>query len=101
MKKNILQTFEDFLREPISILKKTIITIAGIETEDISNKSISAQKTQDGIQINIVNSAKAYNLLSSVMYKRQINELRHILNDEDKKGAVHKKFTGYKIGTRL
>ena len=99
MKKNILQTFEDFLREPLSILKKTIIHITGIDTSD-NTKSIAVEKTQDGIQINVINSQKAYNLLSSVMYKRQICELRHLIN-ENKTRKIQQKFTGYKIGTNV
>lgn len=100
MKKNILQTFEDFLREPLSILKKTIINITGIDTGDENFKSISVETTNNGIQINVVNSKKAYNLLSSVMYKRQIGELRHLIN-ENKDSEVHNKFSNARIGTHV
>ncbi|MCD8024149.1 MAG: hypothetical protein LUE64_01295 [Candidatus Gastranaerophilales bacterium] len=101
MKKNILQTFEDFLREPLCILKKTIITIAGIETADVAQRSISVQTTDDGnIQINVINSKNAYHLLSSVVYKRQISELRHLIN-ENKKREIYKKFTRPQIGTNI
>ena len=55
MKKNILQTFEEFLREPLSILKQTIINIAGIDTGG-DEKTITVEKTDDGIQINVINS---------------------------------------------
>lgn len=100
MKKNILQTFEDFVREPLSILKKTIINITGIETGDMSQKSISVENTGDGIQINVVNYKKAYNLLSTVIYKRQIRELRHLVN-ENQKSDIQQKFTRPKIGTLI
>ncbi|MDO5437175.1 MAG: hypothetical protein Q4F80_03145 [bacterium] len=100
MKKNILQTFEDFLREPLSILKKTIINITGIETEDAAQKSISVERTDEGIQISVINSKKAYNLLSSVMYKRQVCELRHLIN-ENKTSEIQQKFTQSRIGTRV
>ncbi len=90
IKNNILKTFEDFLKEPLHILKKTIINITGIETADPSQKTISVERTRDGIQINVINSKKAYSLLSSVMYKRQVSELRHLIN-ENKTGKVHKK----------
>ena len=98
MKKNILQTFEDFLREPLSVLKTTIIHIAGIETAVGLEKSISVEHTSEGIQINVVNSNKAYKLLSSVMYKRQISELRQLLN-EDKKSKVYPKLARPQIGS--
>ena len=100
MKKNILQTFEEFLREPLSILKKTIINIVGIETGTMEPKSISVEKTDDGIQINVVNSDKAYKLLSSVMYKKQVNELRHLVN-ESKTSEIQQKFTRHRIGAHL
>lgn len=97
MKKNILQTFEEFLREPLSVLKTTIIHITGIETAVGVEKSISVEHTADGLQINVVNSCKAYKLLSSVMYKKQISELRHLLN-ENKESAVHSKLSESQIG---
>ncbi len=101
MKNNILKTFEEFLREPISILKRTIVNITGIETAEGGNRSITVETTDDGkIQINVINSKKAYNLLSSVMYKRQISELRHLIN-ENKSGEVHKKLTLPQISTRV
>ncbi len=99
MKKNILQSFEEFLREPLSILKKTIIQVTGIETEVGGEKSISVQPMKNGIQINVVNSEKAYKLLSSVIYKRQINELRHLIN-ENKDGKIPDKLALPQIGTK-
>ena len=100
MKKTILQTFEDFLREPLSILKNTIIHITGIETESTPEKSITVENTEDGIQINVVNYKKAYKLLSSVMYKKKVNELRGLIN-ENQKSAIPKKLAQPQIGTLL
>lgn len=100
MKTNILKTFEDFLREPLSILKKTIINITGIESDFTKESSISVETTENGIQINVINSKNAYNLLSTVMYKRQASELRHLIN-EDKTGKVHNKLAVAQIGTNV
>lgn len=58
MKVDILKTFEDFLREPLSILKKTIINITGIETDFTQDSSITVETTNEGIQINVINSKK-------------------------------------------
>ena len=98
MKKNILQTFEEFLREPLTILKKTIITITGIDTQVVGEKSISVQTTNEGFQITVVNSPKAYKLLSSVAYKRHVNQLRQILN-ENSQSEIPEKLTGPQIVT--
>lgn len=100
MKNNILKTFEEFLKEPLHILKKTIINITGIETADPSQKTISVEHTRDGIQINVVNSKKAYNLLSSVMYKKQVSELRQLIN-ENKTREVPKKFALLSAGSKV
>ncbi len=100
MKKNILQTFEDFLREPLSILRKTIINITGVETFDGGGTSITVEKTKNGIQVNVINSKKAYNLLSSVIYKKQVSELRHLIN-ENKKSEIQHKFQRPKIGASV
>ena len=86
MKINILKTFEDFLKEPLSILKRTIVNVVGIESLG-AKKSVSAQINGNTIQINVVNSQKVYNLLSSVTYKKQIGELRHLIN-ENKKSEI-------------
>ena len=100
MKNNILKTFEDFLREPLSILKKTIINITGIETDFTQDSSITVETTNEGIQINVINSKKAYNLLSTVMYKRQASELRHLIN-ENKTSEVHHKLTFPQISSNV
>ena len=72
---NILKTFEMFLSLPVSIIRKRVIQILHVET-DAKNveKSLSVVKDKDGLSINVVNNYKMYNLLSSVMYKRQMYE---------------------------
>ena len=59
----------------MSIIRKGVIQILHVET-DAKNveKSLSVIKDKDGLSINVVNNYKMYNLLSSVMYKRQMYE---------------------------
>ena len=67
-----MDSFEEFIALPLSILKNRIIQITGFRSDFISSKSINVELTDDKININVINSESAYNLLSSVIYKRQM-----------------------------
>lgn len=63
---NILESFEIFFREPLSILKTNIIQIVGIDTDNFFAKdsSVSVNFTKNKTQITVFNNIKLYNLLS-------------------------------------
>lgn len=88
MRNVILKSFETFIAEPLSILRNKIIRITNFKSDFTSSKSISVNVFDDTVQVNVVNSQKAYNLLSAVVYKRRIHELRSIKTDENKTGAI-------------
>ena len=67
-----MDSFEEFIALPLSILKNRIIQITGYKSDFISTKSIDVELSDDTIHINCVNSESAYNLLSSVIYKKQM-----------------------------
>ena len=73
MKSNnkIMDSFEEFIALPLSILKNRIIQITGFKSDFISTKSIDVELSDDTIRINCVNNENAYNLLSTVIYKRE------------------------------
>ena len=73
MKSNnkILDSFEEFIALPLSILKNRIIQITGFKSDFISTKSIDVELSDDTVRINCVNNENAYNLLSTVIYKRE------------------------------
>jgi len=66
-----MDSFEEFIALPLSILKNRIIQITGFKSDFIESKSIDVELDNDTIRINCVNSENAYNLLSSVIYKRE------------------------------
>ena len=70
-KNKIMDSFEEFIALPLSILKNRIIQITGFKSDFIETKSINVELDDDAIRINCINSEKAYNLLSSVIYKRE------------------------------
>ena len=70
-KNKILDSFEEFIALPLSILKNRIIQITGFKSDFISTKSIDVELSDDTIRINCVNNENAYNLLSTVIYKRE------------------------------
>ena len=70
-KNKIMDSFEEFIALPLSILKNRIIQITGFKSDFIESKSINVELSDDTIRINCVNNENAYNLLSSVIYKRE------------------------------
>ena len=88
---NIFQTFELFLSQPLSIIRNRIIQICHVEADgiDIQNK-IQFNLSDESAQLNVYNSPKVYNLLSSVLYKKKRlntqndNKERSIYNERPK-----------------
>ena len=70
-KNKIMDSFEEFIALPLSILKNRIIQITGFKSDFIESKSIDIELDDNTVRINCVNSENAYNLLSSVIYKRE------------------------------
>ncbi len=77
-KNKILDSIEEFVALPLSILKNRIIQITGYKSDFMTNKEINIELTDDTVQINCINSENAYNLLSSVIYKRKMNQRKRL-----------------------
>ncbi len=84
---NIFQTFELFLSQPLSIIRDRIIRICHVEVDgvNVSNK-VQFNLSNESAQINVYNSPKVYNLLSSVLYKKKMikQEINRTQNDNKK-----------------
>lgn len=76
MKNIVLKSFETFVTQPLSILCSKIIRLTNLKTDFLNNKSINVEILDDAIQVNVVNSESAYNLLSAVVYKKKMQALR-------------------------
>ena len=68
---NIFQTFEIFLREPLSILKDRIIQIVNVNSNLATRASINVDMLDRKTQITVINSDKMYNLLQTVLHKQR------------------------------
>ena len=84
-KNKILDSFEEFIALPLSILKNRIIQITGFKSDFVSSKSIDVELSEDTVQINVINNESAYNLLSSVIYKRQLNRRKEMEKKNENK----------------
>ena len=82
---NIFQTFELFLRKPLSILKHGLISIVHLRTEGRFNPtSITADLLENKAQITVVNNEKVYNLLKMVTYRaHKKQEAQEVLEKQD------------------
>lgn len=76
MRNVILKSFEDFIAQPLGILRRKIIRIANLQSDFVSTKSLNVELMDDSVQVNVVNNENVYNLLSAVVYKKRLNELR-------------------------
>ena len=81
-KNKIMDSFEEFIALPLSILKNRIIQITGFKSDFIDSKSIDVELDDNAVRINCVNNERAYNLLSSVIYKRE-QKRRTLLEKQD------------------
>ncbi len=88
MRNIILKSFETFIAQPLSLFKNKIIRITNLRNDFLSSNAINVNIFDDTVQIDVVNSEKAYNLLSAVVYKRKMNELRQVKKDENIKTPI-------------
>ncbi|MBR2068856.1 MAG: hypothetical protein IJ877_03745 [Candidatus Gastranaerophilales bacterium] len=89
-KNKIMDSFEQFISERVSILRNRIIQITGFRSDFVDTKSIDVELDDNVIRINCINNEGAYNLLSSVVYKRKMNQKRRLEN-ENKNSEVSSK----------
>ncbi len=75
--KNLIwKSFETFVTQPIGFLCNKIIRIVNIKTDLFGETGINAEILNNSIQVNVINSDGAYNLLSAVAYKKRLQALR-------------------------
>lgn len=81
---NIFETFELFLRRPMSILRHGLVSIVHVKVENIfAQKAINADLTDSGTQITVVNNEKVYNLLKTVMYRVEKRRMKEMISDNN------------------
>ena len=88
MRNIILKSFETFIAHPLSLLKNKIIRITNLKSDFLNSNAINVSLFDDTVQIDVVNSEKAYNLLSAVVYKRKMNELRQVNINENQASTI-------------
>lgn len=77
---NIFQTFEIFLREPLSILRERFIQIVSVNSAYVTQPSVNVDFTDKQAQITVVNSEKMYNLFQTVLYKQKIKKAQNFVS---------------------
>lgn len=88
MRNIILKSFETFIAQPLSLLKNKIIRITNLKSDFLNSNAINVSLFDDTVQIDVVNSEHAYNLLSAVVYKRKMNELRQVRINENQASTI-------------
>ncbi len=87
-KNKIMDSFEEFIALPLSILKNRIIQITGFKSDFVETKSIDIELTDDAVHINCINNENAYNLLSSVIYKRKLNKQKQLQEKKENETSI-------------
>lgn len=85
---NIFRTFEIFLREPLSILKERFIQIANVNSALATQSAVTVDLMDQKAQITVVNSDKMYNLLKTVLYKKEIKSVQNLQIERKPKQIV-------------
>ena len=79
MKKfDIRKSFEDFWKEPLSILTEGLFQLVNLQSNIFSKKSssLTVEMVNKKAQITVVNNEKMYNLFQTVLYKKRLKEQR-------------------------
>ena len=87
-KNKIMDSFEQFIAEHVSVLKNRIIQITDFRSDFVSSKSIDVELSDNLVRINCINNESAYNLLTTVLYKRKLNKQKKLAENEDKKRKI-------------
>ena len=87
-KNKIMDSFEEFIALPLSILKNRIIQITGFKSDFMETKSIDIELSDDAVHINCINNENAYNLLSSVIYKRKLNKQKQLQEKKENETSI-------------
>ncbi|HNW25462.1 MAG TPA: hypothetical protein PLG15_00640 [Candidatus Gastranaerophilaceae bacterium] len=80
---NIFKTFDIFLREPLSLFRDKIIQIVGINSGGSKRASVSAEFLDKKTQITVYNSDKMYNLLRTVLYKKELQKNNQLQKNQN------------------
>ena len=77
---NIFDTFDLFLRKPLSILKNGLVSLVHIRAENMfNNKSaINVDLMEQKAQITVINNEKVYNLLKLTMHRAKMKNLKDL-----------------------
>lgn len=76
---NIFDTFELFLRRPLSILRNGLVSLVHIKAENMSDtKSLNVDLLEQKAQITVVNNEKVYNLLKLTMQRAKAKSLQDL-----------------------
>ncbi|MBR3889281.1 hypothetical protein IKJ53_02075 [bacterium] len=80
---NIFDTFDLFLKRPLSILRNGLVSLVHIRAENMFNKkAINVDLLEQKAQITVVNNEKVYNLLKLVMHKAKTNNINELVESK-------------------
>ena len=80
---NIFQTFELFLRKPLSILKNGLVSIVHIKADNLfAKKAVNVEMLGDKAQITVINNEKVYKLLKTVTYRAQKKKEKQLVDSQ-------------------
>ena len=95
---NILKTFEIFLREPFTVLKRGIVQIVNLQTSSKEKCGLSVDMLDRKTQITVFNNDKMYTLLRTALYKEQNKESKNI---DIQSSSRHSGYKGAAFGQLL
>lgn len=89
---NIFDTFELFLRRPLSILRHGLVSLVHIRSENMFNKkAINVDLMEQKAQITVVNNEKVYNLLKLTMHRAKVKSMTDLETSKEERVLLEQK----------
>ncbi len=89
---NIFDTFELFLRRPLSILRHGLVSLVHIRSENMFNKkAINVDLMEQKAQITVVNNEKVYNLLKLTMHRAKVKSMTDLETSKEERVFLEQK----------
>lgn len=89
---NIFDTFELFLRRPLSILRHGLVSLVHIRSENMFNKkAINVDLMEQKAQITVVNNEKVYKLLKLTMHRVQVKSMTDLETSKEERVLLEQK----------
>ena len=87
MKNIFAKSFEVFLKEPLSLLKRSLVQVVSVQTNNLfaSRSAFNVDLINDKTQVTIVNNERMFNIVQSALYRQKMKERENLSHENARK----------------